>query len=106
MNIVTMPWLELRKWIRMWAPEIRQLAERGDMISQRIYHILCELYDKQPPLEHPLHSELRQRLTEYMHRDLTLSDRVELGGKFGHLIEEEKGPRPISIVVPGAPLKQ
>ncbi len=106
MNRMTMTWDELRNWIRLWGPEIRQLAERGDKTSQRIHNIICEMYHKQPPLDHPLHAELRQRLTDYLHRDLTASDRVELGGKFGHLVPEEQGPAPTRIFVPGPERKQ
>lgn len=106
MDLMTMPWQELRNWIRMWGPEIRQLSERGDKLANRVYNLVCEVAYENLPLTHPRHTDLRKALTEYLHRDLSVSDRTELGGKFGHLLEEEKGPGPVRIVVPGKVTRQ
>jgi len=106
MDLMTMPWPELRGWIRMWGPEIRQLAERGDKLAAKVHDLVCEVAYENLPLTHQRHTDLRKALTEYLQRDLTISDRTELGAKFGHLVDGEQGPRPIQIVVPGSLRKQ
>lgn len=105
-NILNMPWEDLRRILRTLGPEIRQLAERGDALATRVYNLYCECAYKNLPLEHQTHKSLRAALTEYMFRDTSISDRKEMGSKFGHLVDEEKGERPTQIVVPPGVRKQ
>lgn len=93
-----MPWEELRKWLRSYGPEIKRLADRGDRFAQRVYDVYLEACVL--PVDHPKNLELRRAIEDYITRDLHLTERYELGSRFGHLVEDEEresGPR---IIVP------
>lgn len=100
-NFLELPWEEVRKLMRSIAPEVRQLAERGDKLAQDVYNRYCEAYHHQAPDGSNLNKSFRKALQDYMYRDLTVSDRAELGSKFGHLVEGEQGAAAPRIVVPG-----
>lgn len=105
-NFLELPWEDVQKIMRNIGGEVRQLADRGDKLAQAVYNRYCECAYQKLPLDHPTVRGFRQALHDYMYRDLTISDRTELGGKFGHLVEGEQGPRPIQIVVPGSTRRQ
>lgn len=106
MKLMEMPWSELRKWLRMWGPDIQRLADRGDQVAKKVIEIYRDCAYQNLPTTHPRHTDLRKALEDYLHRDLNKSDRAELGAKYGHLVDEEKGDRPTMIVVPGPGTKQ
>ena len=105
-NFLEMPMPELLKLMGAIGREVRQLAERGDKLAQQVYHRYCEAAHHRAPDGSPLNTSLRKALQDYMYRDLTVSDRLELGSKFGHLVEGEQGSSAPRIVVPGTDVKQ
>lgn len=102
-NFLEIPMPELLKLMGAIGREVRQLAERGDKLAAQVYHRYCEAAHHRAPDGSQMNRALRQALQDYMYRDLTVSDRAELGAKFGHLVEGEQGDGKLKIFVPGAP---
>ncbi len=75
----------------MRAQEIGRLADLGDDLSRRVinyYRQAWEAFHKARHDENLLDLALKKNLvstvTEYLHRDLTISDLQDLQSKFGH----------------------
>lgn len=90
-----MPWLEMRKLLRTISPEIAQLAQRGDAFAKSV--IRRYYYAFEHPTDTKANLELRIAIEDYMSRDLRVLERVDLGSKYGHLLDEKTGGTKIFV---------
>lgn len=90
MSLLEIPWEEVRKLLRVVAPEIGKLAARGDVFAKKVFDRYVYAYDH--PSDKKANHELRVALDDYLKRDLMLVERLDLKAKFGHLDATEKDP--------------
>lgn len=83
------------KSAHMRAQEIGKLADRGDDLARRVinyYRQSWEAFHKSKHDESLINLVLKKNLissvTEYLHRDLTISDLQDLQSKFGHRLPD------------------
>lgn len=74
------------EWQRCNAHHIDQLAARGDKEAKKLIFTYRTLYDHK--LNVHLQDEFIHVCEEFIRRDLTLTERVELQNKFGHKVIE------------------
>lgn len=84
--------------IHVRAQEVGKLADKGDDLSMRVINYYRQAWDAFHKAKHDenlLDATLKQNLiatvTEYLHRDLTISDLADLQSKFGHRLPD--GPK-------------
>lgn len=94
--IKDMPHDEFMKLLRKIGPDIGLLSARGDKFAQAVEKRYRDAHAD--PLNPIKRTELRIAVQDYMDRDLRIHERTELGSKYGHYVDEEKGPT--RIVVP------
>lgn len=79
------PWEHVRDVLRCYGPDIKRLAERGDKLAQRVIARYQYAYDH--PADMAANLSLRDALNEYLLRDLTHSEQVDLASKYGHRLD-------------------
>lgn len=79
------PWEHVREVLRVYGPDIAQLAERGDELAKRVRARYQYAYDH--PKDVGANLALRDALNEYLQRELLTCERRELASKYGHRLD-------------------
>ncbi len=82
--------------LRTYGPGIGRLAKQGDLLSRKLMAVYRYCYDH--PNDLTANKELRDRLHDYMQREMMQSWRTEAAEKYGHLVDEK--PIAMKIYVP------
>lgn len=74
------------EWQRCNAHHINRLALRGDREANKLISVYRALYDHRTDVK--LQNEFIVCCTEFIKRDLTITERADLANKFGHKVRE------------------
>lgn len=74
------------EWQRCNAHHVDQLAQRGDREANKLISVYRALYDHRTDVK--LQNEFIVCCTEFIKRDLTITERQDLANKFGHKVIE------------------
>jgi hypothetical protein len=89
--------------IHMRGGEVAELAAKGDALALKVMSYYRRAWDDfhavnqdEAKIDPALKQSLISSVTEYLHRDLTLSDLADLQSKFGHRVPGQR-PDPKKI---------